>query len=73
MYTVRQRAVKRVCVWGRKKNQFSFVCISFNTWQKLVNFLIYIKECISYNSVSLILARSKILRNNEVETINTGR
>jgi len=58
---------------AEKKNQFSFVCISFNTWQKLVNFLIYIKECISYNSVSLILARSKILRNNEVETINTGR
>ena len=24
--------------WRRKKKQFSFVCISFNTWQKLVIF-----------------------------------
>ena len=26
-----------------KRNQFSFECMSFNTWQKLVNFFVYIK------------------------------
>jgi len=36
---------------AEKKNQFSFVYICYHTWQKLVNFFIYIKECISYNSV----------------------
>jgi len=38
------------------RNQFSFVCISFNTWQKLVNLFVYIKERISYSSVYLIAA-----------------
>ena len=37
-----------------KRNQFSFVCISFNTRQKLVNFFVYIKEYISYNFVYLL-------------------
>ena len=41
---------------AEKKNQFSFVNIFFNTWQKLVNFFTYIEESISYNSVYLILA-----------------
>ena len=46
------------------------MCISFNTWQKVVNFFVYIKEYISYNSVYLILARIwEFLRNNEIETI----
>ena len=49
----------RSTLWGIKRNQSSFVCISFNTWQKLVNFFICIKDCISYNSVYLILARVK--------------
>jgi len=40
---------------GRKMNQFSFVCVSFNTWQKQVIFFIYMKERIPYNSVCLIL------------------
>ena len=35
-------------------------------------FFIYIKERISYNSVYLILAL-RILRNNEIETVNTSR
>jgi len=35
---------------------FIFVCIFFNTRQKLVNFFAYIKESISYNSVYSILA-----------------
>ena len=42
--------------WGRKKIQFSFVWIFFNTWRRLVNFFTYIKESISYNCVYLILA-----------------
>ena len=47
IYTVRQK----------KRNEFSFfVCIAFNTWQKLVNLSVYIKERTSYNSVYLILA-----------------
>jgi len=41
---------------AEKRNQFSFVCISLNTWQKLVNFFMYIQECISYHSVYFILA-----------------
>jgi len=32
------------------KRGTSFVCISFNTWQKLVNCFVYIKELISFNS-----------------------
>ena len=34
-----------------KRNQFSVVCIFFNARQRLVNFVTYIKESISYNSV----------------------
>ena len=45
-YTVRQK----------KRNQFSFVCVSFNTWQRLVNFLTWNKERVSNNSMYLILA-----------------
>jgi len=30
--------------WQKKRNQFSFVCIIFNTSQKLVNFFTYIKN-----------------------------
>ena len=41
---------------AEKKNQFSSVCVSFNTWQKLVNFFVHIKEHICYNSVYFILA-----------------
>jgi len=44
-----QRAVKWVCVCV-------CVCFSFNTWQKLVDFFIYIYEHQIYNSVYLILA-----------------
>ena len=47
---------------AEKMNKFSFVCISFNTWQILTIFFtywVYIKECISYNNVYLILARVK--------------
>jgi len=36
----------------QKKNQFSFVCVSFNTWQKLVIFFAYIKEDIRYITIS---------------------
>jgi len=40
--------------------QFSFVCIFFSTWQKLMNFFTYIRpkeiRSVSYNSVYLILA-----------------
>jgi len=44
-------------VTQKKRNQFiSFVCICFNSWQKLVIFFIYIDERIRYNSVYLILA-----------------
>ena len=41
---------------AEKRNQFSFVCVSFNTWQKLVKIFTYIKKRISYNSIYLILA-----------------
>jgi len=39
-----------------KRGQYYFACFSFNTWEKLVNFFMYIKERTSYNSVCLILA-----------------
>jgi len=42
--------------WSRKRNQFCFVCVFLNTWQKLVNFFTYIKESRCYNSLYLILA-----------------
>ena len=42
------------------RNQFSFVCIFFSTWQKLVNFFTSIKpeesRSVNYNSMYLILA-----------------
>jgi len=41
---------------AEKRNQFSFVRIFFNAWQKLMIFFTYIKESMSYNSVHLILA-----------------
>jgi len=46
IYTMRQK----------KRNHFSFVCISVNTWRKLVNFFMYIKEL---NSMYSILAYVK--------------
>ena len=52
-----QQTLLSTTPWGRKKGtNCLFVCISFNTWQKLVNFFVYIKERISYNSVYLALA-----------------
>ena len=58
--------------WGRKK-QFYFVCIFFNTWQKLAIFFTYIGESISYNSMYLIWHALRTLHINENETINTSR
>jgi len=42
-----------------KRGQYYFACFSFNTRQKLVNFFMYIKERISYNSVYLIFTWDK--------------
>jgi len=41
---------------AEKKEPIFFCVHLFNVWQKLVNFFVYIKESISYNSVYLILA-----------------
>jgi len=41
---------------ARKKKVPIFFCVCFNTWQKVVNFFVYIKKRISYNSVYLMLA-----------------
>jgi len=51
-----QSAVVNLHSEAEIRNHFSFVCISFNTWQKLVSFFIYSKQHISYTSVYLILA-----------------
>ena len=61
--------------WGKKRNQFSFVCIFFNTGQKLVNFFTYIKESISHSFVNCEFTwhALRILRSNKIETINTSR
>jgi len=56
-----------VCKWSHhalhrdaeNRSQFSFLSSFFHAWQKLVNLFTYIKECISYNAVYLILARIK--------------
>jgi len=47
--------------WDRKKGNNFVLCASlfYYTWQKLMNFLAYIKESISHNSLYLILARVK--------------
>ena len=51
-----------LCVWicihheAEKKDQFSFVCTFFNTWQKLMTSFTYIKERMSYNSLYSIFA-----------------
>jgi len=56
-----------VCKWSHhavhrdaeNRSQFSFLSSFFHAWQKLVNLFTYIKECISYNAVYLILTRIK--------------
>ena len=46
---------------AEKKNQF-FMCISFNTWQKLVNFFIYIVFAKKRLPVIFLITLSKISR-----------
>ena len=46
LYTIRQK----------KEPIFSCVHLSYNSWQKLVNSFVFIKERINYNSMYLILA-----------------
>jgi len=60
LHSLLQWATAHVHGETEKRNQFSFACIFFNTWQKLVNFSYTMtpkeSRCISYNSVNLILA-----------------
>jgi len=72
--------IQLMCVWykhihreAEKRNQFSFVCIFFNTWQKVVNVFTYIKESIGYNSIYSFWHALIILHNNEIESIKTSQ
>ena len=55
-YLPHMHAIVEYTLWGKKRNQLSFVCVFLNTWEKLLIFFTYIKESIRYNSVYLILA-----------------